>query len=718
MKITSAFLSVLFLLCSSAWATPVITLVSGVSNFETVADGTTQAAYGGIAGACAATNNTSTCSSCISTTSPPTACNPQSVYPSLIISVNFTVPGAITNYRVDLYTETGATGSTATESLNSTTMTIPAGGGGSITTTWGALCAKDPNFDGSCIPSVAAAALNLVPFANGSRSLTVWVDENGNGAQEAGEMIKVPIRFQYVKTPLAANDTQTYEVPKCNGSQKAMCGFTLTPGDSKFYLNTYAMATTADKPTNDPGSPDWLGIAFFSKSGAAVIPASVSNSSSAPVIKKYDSTYGITDSSIDGFENYQHACLVMGNINKAYNIYYFASTSADATKTCGNPSEVVGVLADKHCFISTAAFGSDMAPEVETFRQFRNHFLLNNKAGKQFVKMYYKYSPPLANVIAGNETLRAVARGFLYPFLIFSEIALAYGFLSALLSLIVALILIQAITKKGFRNKKVLVSLVLLFVFHANADFTTPTRTIEHPGAAEGLIKIKKDGTYIYKVKKEAKKESSHIYFGQANNPEVSIDIEALDNNGNATGGVNTYNFDDFYAGASKLIIGYDYEWYPWPQKTMLGLQGGLGFMYAEGHGRLVAGSGGQPNPASEEKFSFFTVPLSLGAIYRFQYKDTQILVPYVAGGGTYVVLAEKREDQSKTDFTGGFGFYGSGGLLLNISALDSETGFELDSEYGIGNLWLSLELRATEVEAEAFRFSTQYVNLGFAFDF
>ena len=67
------------------------------------------------------------------------------------------------------------------------------------------------------------------------------------------------------------------------------------------------------------------------------------------------------------------------------------------------------------CFIATAAFGSDLAPQVELLRKFRDRYLLSHAAGRVFVKLYYTISPPLAEQIAESEILRAIARVGLVP---------------------------------------------------------------------------------------------------------------------------------------------------------------------------------------------------------------------------------------------------------------------------------------------------------------
>jgi hypothetical protein len=65
------------------------------------------------------------------------------------------------------------------------------------------------------------------------------------------------------------------------------------------------------------------------------------------------------------------------------------------------------------CFIATAAYGTSTAEQIDVLRDFRDVVLLESIPGSLFVSLYYQFSPPVADFIAGNQLLRNVVREFL-----------------------------------------------------------------------------------------------------------------------------------------------------------------------------------------------------------------------------------------------------------------------------------------------------------------
>jgi hypothetical protein len=76
------------------------------------------------------------------------------------------------------------------------------------------------------------------------------------------------------------------------------------------------------------------------------------------------------------------------------------------------------------CFIATAAFGSELEPEVETLRGFRDRYLQTVAPGRALVRLYYGASPALARAIATGESLRAGVRALLRPVVGMARMAL------------------------------------------------------------------------------------------------------------------------------------------------------------------------------------------------------------------------------------------------------------------------------------------------------
>ena len=110
------------------------------------------------------------------------------------------------------------------------------------------------------------------------------------------------------------------------------------------------------------------------------------------------------------------------------------------------------------CFIATAAYGTYLEPEVKLLRKFRDRFLLTNCLGQAFVKLYYEYSPPIADYIAKHDTLRAIVRWSLLPLVAVSWTALQIGPVAtlALMTLLTALMgmgVAMLVKRRRFRGR-------------------------------------------------------------------------------------------------------------------------------------------------------------------------------------------------------------------------------------------------------------------------
>ena len=66
------------------------------------------------------------------------------------------------------------------------------------------------------------------------------------------------------------------------------------------------------------------------------------------------------------------------------------------------------------CFIATAAYGSELAPEVQFLREIRDHVLRRTEWGLKFFdaywKYYYRFSPPLAEEMKRDPEMNRVVR--------------------------------------------------------------------------------------------------------------------------------------------------------------------------------------------------------------------------------------------------------------------------------------------------------------------
>ena len=228
---------------------------------------------------------------------------------------------------------------------------------------------------------------------------------------------------------------------------------------------------------------------------------------------------------------------------------------------------------------------------------------------------------------------------------------------------------------------------------------------IHHPLSAKGLLAITKDGAYVYETNESRDyHQTGTLRFATMDPPHI-----------NAADGTS---YSNMYGGGTQSILIFDYEWQPFTRYGKLGLQSGIGFLYANGQGRFDTADPVLKSQEAKEKYTFLAVPISFGAVYRLEWLKRQWFAPYASAGLNYFPVIEFRDDGHSPNAVGTAGAYGAGGVMLNVSAVDRETAFILTSEYGISNLWVSLEYRIIQTFNPDLDFSSDVLSAGIAVDY
>lgn len=74
---------------------------------------------------------------------------------------------------------------------------------------------------------------------------------------------------------------------------------------------------------------------------------------------------------------------------------------------------------ESRCLIATATFGSELTPQVQYLRHFRDHYILSTASGSAFMNtfnsIYYSFSPQVAEYERGQPWLQNIVKIALYP---------------------------------------------------------------------------------------------------------------------------------------------------------------------------------------------------------------------------------------------------------------------------------------------------------------
>lgn len=79
------------------------------------------------------------------------------------------------------------------------------------------------------------------------------------------------------------------------------------------------------------------------------------------------------------------------------------------------------------CVIASAAYGSELAPQVQFLREFRDGTVMSTFAGSQFMRVfnsfYYSFSPAVAQATLGHHVLKTAVRTAIYPLILCLEVS-------------------------------------------------------------------------------------------------------------------------------------------------------------------------------------------------------------------------------------------------------------------------------------------------------
>jgi len=189
------------------------------------------------------------------------------------------------------------------------------------------------------------------------------------------------------------------------------------------YLRLLPTSTTPGQLTiSYPAKPaSYALIAFLQSPGSTSrFPADNSGTITIPAISTIDTVYLLICNNVSG------------GTNTPADPVQAITPTADATNPYPGSATIIvqppepgtttgGGGGGGGCFIATAAYGSYLHPKVMVLRSFRDNYLLTNAPGRVLVALYYRYSPPFADLIRQNAAARTLVRILLTPVIFLVE---------------------------------------------------------------------------------------------------------------------------------------------------------------------------------------------------------------------------------------------------------------------------------------------------------
>ena len=406
------FLPLIFFL-STTQAIAAITLINvdGASNYDIIANNSNSSEelapiiYGGLAGNdCTNSDINSTCDSCALVSSTASiSCNNNRVFGDLLLTIYFS-SSSKTGLPIITTGEEGSSALAQTDRSNSSTV----GSQLFISIAWDIICNAVAGADCDSVTGSHYKTLRLGVYADNDTTLTSADDYT-------------TIKFIVSKPTVDTFDSTEASKKAANGINSLV----VFPGDEKVYIESLGFPSSYPRVSSSIGIFKFQQVRIiYSTSAASALPNDPANYTDLRITGEGEQI-DVSPDLVEGLTNGQTYHFRFGSVDDAGNLSNVFSETITA-----QPSKTAGLLAeDINCFIATAAFGSTLDSRLNSLRQFRSQYLLNYEVGRQFVKLYYNYSPALAEKIYHSKALKLAAQAFVWPAVLWVEAGLQYGFL-------------------------------------------------------------------------------------------------------------------------------------------------------------------------------------------------------------------------------------------------------------------------------------------------
>ena len=174
-----------------------------------------------------------------------------------------------------------------------------------------------------------------------------------------------------------------------------------------------------DKDVYEIPTPEKPLTIFIDSPGKVTI--SVSNGEIATILG--ETTSGEFTIYHDDYNFVEGTMLIANHIND-YTLKEWTDVSTFSKNTSTEPAkEITNVKSGNGggCLIATAAYGSELAPQVQMLREIRDNQLMNTESGSAFMAtfndIYYSFSPTIADMERESPVFKEIVKAGLTPML-------------------------------------------------------------------------------------------------------------------------------------------------------------------------------------------------------------------------------------------------------------------------------------------------------------